>query len=260
MRLSPKFGLTWFAGRSTTLRAAAFARMSPGIGRLQTLEPTQVAGFNQFTEDPGGTRSELYGLGLDQAFGRHVFAGLSVQRRDSTIPEAYCEAPSQFAGCAGQAGTEIVERDSQDDLAEGYVHAAIGKRLAASLTYGLEKRDFDTTSVSPQGFFQDYVRTERLRPDVRLFLPIGFFAGAAATRYDQEVDQFGDLSSDDRETVKATFWTIDARIGWILPKRYGSVVLEGRNLGDREFTFYERSVQDDVIPARRIVLTANFTY
>ena len=47
-RLSPKVGVTWSPLLGTTLRAAAFSAVKrPFIGS-QTIEPTQVAGFNQF--------------------------------------------------------------------------------------------------------------------------------------------------------------------------------------------------------------------
>jgi outer membrane receptor protein involved in Fe transport len=74
------------------------------------------------------------------------------------------------------------------------------------------------------------------------------------------VDQFLDLDSSARTTMKSTFWTADAQIGYRFPNRYGSVALEARNLTDREFEFYERSLQDTVIPARTVALRLKLTY
>ena len=128
------------------------------------------------------------------------------------------------------------------------------------MEYSSERRDFDFTHISPLGLFQDHIETRRFKPQVRIFFPFGLFAGVLGTRYDQEVDQFDDLTSSVRNRVESTFWTADVQVGYRFPKRYGSVVLEGRNLTDREFEFFERSTQDTVLPARSVVLLGKFTY
>ena len=47
-QFNPKFGVTWNPFTNTTLRAAAFRTLKRTLITDQTLEPTQVAGFNQF--------------------------------------------------------------------------------------------------------------------------------------------------------------------------------------------------------------------
>ncbi len=257
--LSPKVGATATWRTGTTLRAAIFSRLASPIGRLQTLEPTQVSGFNQFYEDIGGTRSRNYGLGADQQFGI-VFFGLSWLRRDRTIPEATCPLPDPFAGCSGQAGSIVVDRESHDDLANAYVNVLAGKRVAVSLDWNYDKKRFNTTTMSPLFLFQDRFETNRIRPQVRVFLPCGFYTVVAGSHYDQQVDQFDDLTSSARTTVNANFWTLDATVGYRLPRRYGTISLEGTNLTDEQFDFYEQSLQENVIPARRVILRANFTF
>jgi hypothetical protein len=41
----------------------------------QTIEPTQVAGFNQFFVDAEGTDAWRYGIAMDQKFSKDLFAG-----------------------------------------------------------------------------------------------------------------------------------------------------------------------------------------
>ncbi len=101
-QFSPKFGLSARATARTVVRATAYARLNPAIGRLQTLEPTQVAGFNQFFDDPGGARSFNYGVGLDQQISSKVFLGFSALRRDVEIPEPFCDTPDPDFRCIGQ--------------------------------------------------------------------------------------------------------------------------------------------------------------
>ncbi len=258
--LSPKLGATATFSSGTTVRAAVFSRMASSIGRLQTLEPTQVSGFNQFFEDVGGTRSWNYGIGLDQKFGSIIFFGASWMKRDRTIPEATCPTPDPFAGCAGAPGSIVVDRTSKDDLASAYFNAVVGKWFALSLDWIWDKKKFDTTTMSPLFLFQDRFDTQRLTPQARVFLPIGFFASVAGTHYDQEVDQFDDLTSSARTTVSSSFWILNAAVGWRLPKRLGSISIEGTNLTDKQFDFYEQTLQENLIPARKVWLRADFAF
>jgi tetratricopeptide (TPR) repeat protein len=261
--VSPKVGVTVGFRTGTTLRVAAYHRLAPFLGRLQTLEPTQVAGFNQFFEDPGGTRSWSYGAGIDQAFGSRWFLGASVLRRDLEIPEAYCDRETEwneFSGCAGFVPSTVEERDRDEDWINAYVSAAPTGWMAVTIAYDDRDAEFDTTAVTPTGAFQDRIRTERLRPEVRFFCPIGVFLYLSGTRYDQEVDQFDTLTSTDRNTVKSEFWVADAAIGYRFPKRWGSFVVDARNVLDKKFEFYERSVQEGVVPARSVVARLVLTY
>ncbi len=84
--VNPKFGVEWNPMPGTTVRAAAFKTLKRTLVTDQTLEPTQVAGFNQFFDDPNGTSSWRYGAGIDQKFTRDVFAGAEFSKRDVKSP------------------------------------------------------------------------------------------------------------------------------------------------------------------------------
>lgn len=258
-QVSGKLGLSLQAGARTAIRATVHSRLTPAIGRLQTLEPTQVAGFNQFYDDPAGTSSFNYGIGLDQSFPHGLFAGFSVLRRDLDIPEPGCAAPDPLLGCGFQVASQVVERTSDDWLGNVYFNATVGKRVALGVEYAYEERDFDYTQVSNNSLFEDYVETRRLRPQVRFYLPMGLYAVLAASHYDQQVDQFDDLSSPTRLPIEADFWIGDLDIGCRMPKRWGSVRLAVRNVTDKEFDYYRSSLEESVVPARTVLLTLNLT-
>jgi len=259
-QVSSKIGVTATFGTGTTLRAAAFSRLASGIGRLQTLEPTQVSGFNQLYEDVGGTTSQNYGLGIDQKFRSNIFFGASWLHRDRDVPEAVCPTPDRYAGCAFQPGSVLEIKQSNDELASVYLNALLGRRVSGSIDYTLLDREFNTTEVSPLALFQDSIHTERYRPQVRVFLPVGFFATVAGTYYNQEVSQFDDLESSARSVEQARFWLLDASLGWRLPRRLGAVTLVGTNLTDQEFGFYEQALQENVVPTRRVMLRADLQF
>jgi hypothetical protein len=259
-KVNPKLGVSFQAGSSTVFRGTAYGRLASGIGRVQSLEPTQVAGFNQIFEDPGGTQSWNYGLGFDQSLGKKFFVGGSYMWRRMEVPEASCPTPDDFSNCRGQEASTLVLQDSDADIASAYVNGTLGKRVAASVDWTWEDQIYDSAAGGQFFPFQDRVKTSRVRPQARVFLPWGFYGSVAATRYSQSVRQDDDLATPGTVTQHAAFWIQDLELGYRLPKRYGTVAIEARNLGDREFSFFDRTVQDDVVPARRVLLKATFTY
>ena len=261
-KVSPKIGATATFGTGTTVRAAVYHRLAPALGRLQTLESTQVAGFNQFFDDVGGTRSWSYGAGVDQKFGARWFMGASYLWRKLDVPEAFCAAPSQFGGCAGQAATFVDSRTSDDDWGTAYVSGALTTWMTATLGYDYYQRDFDTTETTSTGGFQDRVETQRFRPELRFFAPNGIFVRLAGARYDQQVDQRDafDAAVATLSTVNSEFWVMDAAIGYRFPKRWGSFVIDGRNVFNEKFLFYDRLVQEQVVPARQVTARLEITY
>jgi len=67
-QFNPKFGIVWNPFPGTTVRAAVFRTLKRTLITQQTLEPTQVAGFNQFFDDADLTEAWRYGGAIDQKF------------------------------------------------------------------------------------------------------------------------------------------------------------------------------------------------
>ena len=85
-QFNPKFGITWEPITGTVLRAAAFRTMKRTLISNQTLEPTQVAGFNQFFDDINGTDAWHYGGAIDQQFSKDIYSGVEFTKRDMNVP------------------------------------------------------------------------------------------------------------------------------------------------------------------------------
>jgi outer membrane receptor protein involved in Fe transport len=83
---NPKLGVQWQVTDDLRLRGAAFRTLSPALVTNQTIEPTQVAGFNQFFDDPKGTESWRYGVGIDWRLMDGFFLGGEMSWRDLTVP------------------------------------------------------------------------------------------------------------------------------------------------------------------------------
>jgi hypothetical protein len=83
--LCPKLGLIWNPIASTTIRAASIKTLKRPLVGNETIEPTQIAGFDQFFEDVDGAVSWLYGVGVDQRLGS-IHVGLQASQRDIHVP------------------------------------------------------------------------------------------------------------------------------------------------------------------------------
>ena len=90
-------------------------------------------------------------------------------------------------------------------------------------------------------------------------LIMGFFAVLRGTQYKQEVHQFDDPTSAARFNIEAEFWIGDLQLGYRLPKRWGSVVLNAFNFNNEKFEYYLSSLEENVVPGRTVTLGVNFT-
>ncbi len=81
-RFNPKFGLQWDIVSNLRLRAAWFETVKSALIANQTLEPTQIAGFNQLFDDISGTKSRRMGIGMDTHYANMLYGGFEVSQRD----------------------------------------------------------------------------------------------------------------------------------------------------------------------------------
>jgi outer membrane receptor protein involved in Fe transport len=226
---NPKAGITWRVGSGTTLRAAWFRTLKRTLITDQTLEPTQVAGFNQFFDDPSATKSEVYGAAIDQKFGGAVFGGLEYTRRDLTIPQTLF----QF-GAEGPTVT-VEQRPGDERLTRAYLFVAPHEWFTFGAEYSYE--DFE---LAPELFFPySQVKTHRVPLTARFFHPSGFSALLGATYLDQDGDflTFNEFGENVFVPGQKDFWVVDAAVRYRLPKRYGFLVAGVNNLTDERSTY-----------------------
>jgi tetratricopeptide (TPR) repeat protein len=220
---NPKAGITWRVGSGTTLRAAWFRTLKRTLITDQTLEPTQVAGFNQFFDDPSATKTEVYGAAIDQKFGKAVFGGLQYTRRELTIPRTFF-----------QDGVDLIltENYGNERLSRAYLFAAPHPWFTISAEYNYEDIELD-----PELFFSfSRAKTHRVPITARFFHPSGFSALLGATYLDQE-GEFKLPFADVFVPGEKDFWVADAALRYRLPKRYGFLVAGVNNLTDERSTY-----------------------
>lgn len=82
----PKFGLQWRVNDQFQVRLSSFGLVKRSLVVDQTIEPTEIAGFNQFFDDFNGTQSRRQGIGIDTKPRSNLYAGIELSRRKVDIP------------------------------------------------------------------------------------------------------------------------------------------------------------------------------
>lgn len=234
-QFNPKLGVTWNLFPGTTLRAAIFRILKRRVISNQTIEPTQVAGFNQFFDDINDTDVWRYGIAIDQKFSPRLYAGAEFSKRDLSVKQ-----PEDL--------------DREERLGRAYLYWTPWSRLELNVEYQYE--DLDLDPMARNELNATGVETQRFSSGVGFFHPLGFRARLQATYTDQD-GKFRNAAEvivpgDDQ------FWVVDASIGYRLPKRRGLITVEVRNLFDEEFRFQDTDPANPTISPERFIL-ARFT-
>jgi len=246
-QFNPKAGITVSLGPATTFRAAVFRTLKRPFVADQTLEPTQVAGFNQFFDEEDGTRAWRYGVALDRKISEDLFAGAEVSRREVVTRPIFMWSTMAFETA-----------DWRERTGRTYLYWTPSRRIALGAEY-LEER-FDRDLGSQIEFAR--VRTRRVPLSASYFHPCGLFGRGKATWVDQDGSFYPLDSATSMPPVAAenSFWVVDASVGYRFPRRLGLVAVEGRNLFDRTFRFQETDpAHPSVLPGRAVVVKATLS-
>lgn len=244
-QLNPKLGLVWEPIPGTTLRAAAFRSVKRTLITNQTLEPTQVAGFNQFYDDINGTEARRLGAAIDQKVSRNVFAGAELSARKLDVPH--------IDAVTDPANPVLLQLDSREETARAYAFWTPHRSWALRAEYAFERFELPSTAGEP------VVETHRVPLGVRVFHPSGVGASFTGTYYRQRGDF--ERPTGVFESGRDSFWIADAALHYRLPKRHGFVSIGARNLFDQEFRFYQTDVNNPtVLPARMVFLQATIAF
>jgi tetratricopeptide (TPR) repeat protein len=239
-KFNPKFGITWNPVPSTTLRGAVFKVLKRTLAVDQTLEPTQVAGFNQFFDDFDGTEVWNYGVAWDQKLPKNIYLGWEGTYRDIETP---------FIDFAGNARESNWDEYSSRTYLFFTPHDWLALRAEYQYEYIKRQRSLTDGLV--------HMSTHRVPLGANFFHPSGLSASAQATYYYQDgrferIDGSFKNGNDD-------FWLVDAAISYRLPKRYGFLSVGVSNLFDEKFEYYDldwrnASIQPDRFYFAKITL------
>jgi hypothetical protein len=210
-QFAPKLGAILEVTPKTTLRLAYLQTLRRAFPNDQTIEPTQVAGFNQIFDDITATSSTRYGIALDQKLSNTAFAGIELSRRELSIPVI-----------------NITPAKQAETLFRAYAHYAFSQRIALSADYQLEYFDnFDRDVLGTPD-----TKTHFFSANARYFHPLGMIGRLGFIYVHQDVNSAVRSGTDG-------FPLVDLALGYRLSKRYGLIQFVVRNLLDQEFSYQD---------------------
>ncbi|MFC1826762.1 TonB-dependent receptor domain-containing protein [Thermodesulfobacteriota bacterium] len=236
-QFNPKLGITWTPHPNTTVRGAAFRVLKRTLITDQTLEPTQVAGFNQFYDDADGTESRRYAAAIDQKFSKDIYGGAEFSKRDLVVPVLDSSS----------------ELDWDEKLFRAYLFWTPANWLAVTGEYVYEEFNRDTRLSDGTILLSDgalSVETNYVLLGMNFFSAYGLSASLNGTFVDQKGD-FERYGVSGGTPGEDDFWLFDAAVSYRLPKRYGSITAGAKNLFDEEFQYFDTDRDNPrIIPDR----------
>jgi tetratricopeptide (TPR) repeat protein len=235
-QFNPKFGMIYNPLPETTIRIAAFRGMQRSLNTDQTIEPTQVAGFNQFFDDFTGTSAWNYGLAVQHKFKNHLTVGA-----EGTIREL------ELSTLGLNTGTRE-DVDGDEYHAFGYVFYTPHPWVALRGKFRWDKfkwnGDFVNVPVD--------VDTYNLPLGLGFFHPSGLLANLDVSWWKQD-GKFKELSTFDTRSGDDDWWLVDASVGYRMPKRYGLITVGVKNLFDKNFDYYDTDLKNySIVPDRMV--------
>jgi tetratricopeptide (TPR) repeat protein len=254
-RFNPKLGVQWQMTDWLGLRLALIDTVRRTLADELTLEPTQVAGFNQFFDDLDGTRARRLGLGLDLRVTDDLSLDLILTRRDLDVPfiDARFDEP------------RVLFADFDEQLHRVDLNWTPHPRWAFSVGAEYERVETSDLDFVPLPAPKS-VETFEIPVSAAYYDPGGIFMKGRVSFVDQKVELFDTLGLFDEGGED--FFVVGADVGYRLPKRIGIVSLRIENLLNEAFNFQDAFIQESFTtestlrfePERRILLqgTINF--
>ena len=236
-QFNPKIGISWNPFPDTTLRAAAFRVLKRTLITDQTLEPTQVAGFNQFFDELNATDYWRYGGAVDQKFTKNIYGGAEFTYRDLNVPFVDLDTGS-------------LENSNWDEhLARAYLFWTPHDWVSLSAEYKYE--DLDRDKEGGSGAIDS--ETHFFPLGINFFRPSGLGASLKGTYINQD----GKFERKDNREVFENgdddFWLVDAALNFRFPKRLGFFTFGVKNLFDQDFDFFNSDTKNASIQSDRYV-------
>lgn len=240
-QVNPKLGVTWQITPNALLRAAALRTLSRPLISSQTLEPTQIAGFNQFFDDIIGANSQLYGVGFDWRARPNLYLGLEGIRREVS--------GIHRVGIPREAHLD-------EDFFRIYAYSTLGRRAAVSVGYEQRWLTSDDDGFNPLQLANSV--TQMLPVEVRAFGG-PWFASAKATYVHQD-GRFCDFSVPPPSPTafcatadgSDSFWLVDLQLGFLLPGRHGLLAIGVLNALDSRFQFQDLDPNKSSVARERV--------
>lgn len=226
----PKIGIQWSILQNLRLRLAWFETVRSSLITQQTLEPTQIAGFNQLYDDPIGSKTRKKGIGLDARIFDNFYGGFEGSVRRLKVP---------ILGLPSETQKELLYR--------AYFYGLLSPKWSISGEIQFEK--FTRKENINNGLEPNKIQTLNTPISLNYFNQNGVFLKLTGTFVNQnltrlskqknidELRRSGEYPNNLKIEGNSNFFLLDASIGYRLPKRRGLINFEGKNLLNNSFFF-----------------------
>lgn len=201
--------------KNAHIRAAYIETVKRTLVVQQSIEPTHVAGFNQFYDDRQGSRVKQYGIGLDVNFAENLFSGIEIIRRDLDIPQFDINS--------------INFSSRRDDNYRIFIDWLINKSWTFNAR--LQHQEIINTDTGPLE-----LETTHIPLTLRYQHLSGYFSELITTHVKQNVKLAAGSSFS---ITNESFSLVDLSLGYRLPKRLGKISLDIKNLFDENFIYQD---------------------
>ncbi|HHI92601.1 MAG TPA: TonB-dependent receptor [Gammaproteobacteria bacterium] len=236
--VNPKLGAIININRDNILRFAAFKTTKRDLVNNQTLEPTQIAGFNQFFDDSKSAESRLYGIGYDTKMSGSTYAGLNYYNR--TI---------DFSFINGDVIDSVEWTSKNGGL---YVYSQLDDNFNFSAEFQFDR--FEAPTEFNTGILE--LNTFLAPVSLRYFNSNGLSANITVVHvnqdgkfFDSTIPPFGEKVNDNDNFIMT-----NVSMGYRLPKRLGILTLEVNNLTDKKYKFQDIQASPAIFSPERYVI------
>jgi len=224
-QVSPKLGLVWEPIPRTTVRAAYFEVLKRRVNSDQGLEPTQVAGFNQFYDDVNGTESRRAAFAVDSRITDNFYVGAEASRRELFLPLTNIDGTIEFLPW-------------NEEEQRAYAHYVMNKFAVASIAVTHEVH----SRLPGLRGAENFINLEQFYVPLSLrFFLAGGVSAIFSVNYLSQKGTFPDALGSSFEDEEST-WLSDLAIQFQLPRRVGTLSFEGRNIFDEQFRYQSVSI------------------
>jgi len=218
---NPKLGIQWQLTDAINIRGAAFKTQKKALILNQTIEPTQIAGFDQMMTDLANSEAIHYGLGLDYRIFTKLFTGFEIVQRDIDVIQLQEDFTEKWT----------------ERFYQVYANYIANKNVSIRFAPGLvefkrdERGDF-TINIPGD------TETLQLPLSINWTSQRGFFTKFTATYVRQKIElpENSTFTSDEDD-----FTVVDTTFGYRLPNRIGMIQIEGHNIFDESFYFQDNN-------------------
>jgi len=224
-----------------------FRNLKKSLISNQTIEPTNIAGFNQFYNDTEGTDAKRYAIAWDQHFSKNIFFGIEFSKRKLIVPREFFPPPPPFP-----PSSIIIHSDIEENFGNIYFNYITSSNTSLSLSYLYEKFDRDLDFIGNDFYIK--LVTQRL-PIKFFYLNKNGFSLELKTTYVKQRGIFASPPFFITNNDKDDFWVTDLKINFTFLKEKVSASLNAKNIFAKKFRFVDTDPSEPSIYPDKLILS-----